>query len=296
MNDNETFIVQSDTPDRLYVKVYHDFLDSDLLDRNEKMVFILLKRYLNFKEDLNGIEGQAYPTLDTLSKQCGMSKGAVIRSLKSLKEKKVLTIEQRGLNKPNVYTIKDYSNVWKSGTQEEMAAEIRQHELEKVKKIAKEHGYRLIKEKEVASATDQSTDSTSHDFKLNNSYKNNTIDNDQSQYNNVFTRKMIDEIYDYHLLINDYQGQEDLIDGMLELILEVLNSQSKTTRIKKEEVPTELVKSRYLKLNYMHIKYVIDEVSKQTTEIKNKRAYLLTSLYNSYTTIDVHYANLINKN
>ena len=159
MNNNETFIVQSDTPDRRYVKVYHDFLDSELLDRNEKLVFILLKRYLNFKEDINGIQGQAYPSLDTLSKQCGMSRGSVIRTLKSLKEKKVLEIERRGLNKPNIYTIKDYSSVWKSGTKEEMEAEIRQHELDIISKRAKEYGYRLIKEKEVVSATVQSADS-----------------------------------------------------------------------------------------------------------------------------------------
>ena len=293
MNDNETFIVQSDTPDRLYVKVYHDFLDSDLLDRNEKMVFILLKRYLNFKEDINGIEGQAYPTLDTLSKQCGMSKGAVIRSLKSLKEKKVLTIEQRGLNKPNVYTIKDYSNVWKSGTQEEMTAEIRQHELEKVKKIAKEYGYRLIKEKEVASATDQSTDSTSQ---LNtNSFENNTtIKKGQSQDYNAFSRQMINEIYDFNILTENNQCSISLLDAIMELLLEVLNTSSQTIRVNQEDKLSAVVKSRLLKLNYMHIQYVIDNVTQQSN-VKVIRSYLITSLYNSYTTIDVHYSTMINK-
>lgn len=293
MNDNETFIVQSDTPDRLYVKVYHDFLDSDLLDRNEKMVFILLKRYLNFKEDINGIEGQAYPTLDTLSKQCGMSKGAVIRSLKSLKEKKVLTIEQRGLNKPNVYTIKDYSNVWKSGTQEEMAAEIRQHELEKVKKIAQEYGYRLIKEKEVASATDQSTDSTSQ---LNtNSFENNTtIKKGQSQDYNAFSRQMINEIYDFNILTENNKCSISLLDAIMELLLEVLNTSSQTIRVNQEEKLAAVVKSRLLKLNYIHIQYVIDSVTQQSN-VKSIRSYLITSLYNSYTTIDAHYSTMINK-
>lgn len=294
MNDNETFIVQSDTPDRLYVKVYHDFLDSDLLDRNEKMVFILLKRYLNFKEDINGIVGQAYPTIDTLSKQCGMSKGAVIRSLKSLKEKKVLTIEQRGLNKPNIYTIKDYANVWKSGNQEEMAAEIRQHELEKIKKIAKEHGYKLIKEKEVVPATDQSTDSTPQ-INTNSLENNTTINRGKSQDNIAFTRQMLNELYDFDILISNDKTKENYYDQVLELLYDVLNSNSETIRIEKDDKPLEVVKARLLKLNYMHIQYVVDEVIERSN-IRNKKSYLITSLYNSYTTLDFHYSNLVNKN
>ena len=47
MTDNETFIVQSDSPDRLYVKTYHDFLDSTIIGGKEKLIFILLKRYLS---------------------------------------------------------------------------------------------------------------------------------------------------------------------------------------------------------------------------------------------------------
>ena len=294
MNDNETFIVQSDTPDRLYVKVYHDFLDSELLDRNEKMVFILLKRYLNFKEDINGIEGQAYPTLDTLSKQCGMSKGAVIRSLKSLQQKKVLEIEQRGLNKPNLYTIKDYSSVWKSGTQKEMAEEIRQHELEKAKRIVKENGYRLIKEKELVSETDKSTDTNPQQ----NSYSseiNTTTNQAQSQDYKAFTREMLNEIYDYQILIENNKTNENFLDAIMELILELLNSSSPIIRVNKEDKPAEIVKSRLLKLNYMHIQYVADKITEQSN-IKDIRSYMITSLFNAYTTIDVHYSTLINKN
>ena len=42
----DEFIVQSAIPERLYVKIYHDFLDSELLNGKEKLVFILLKRYV----------------------------------------------------------------------------------------------------------------------------------------------------------------------------------------------------------------------------------------------------------
>ena len=67
----DEFIVQSAIPERLYVKIYHDFLDSELLNGKEKLVFILLKRYLNFKDDYGGIAGKAYPTLETHYKKTG---------------------------------------------------------------------------------------------------------------------------------------------------------------------------------------------------------------------------------
>ncbi|OYO40117.1 hypothetical protein CG709_21540 [Lachnotalea glycerini] len=80
------------------------------------------------------------------------------------------------------------------------------------------------------------------------------------------------------------------------MILEILNSNAKTIRINKEDKPIEVVKSRLLKLNYSHIQYVQSEISNQTEIIKNKSAYLINSLYNSYTKMDIHFTNLVRHN
>lgn len=53
-------------------------------------------------------------------------------------------------------------------------------------------------------------------------------------------------------------------------------------RVGKEDKPAAVVKSRLLKLERHHLEYVLDCFRKNTTEIRNIRAYLLTSLYNSY--------------
>ena len=44
MTDNG-FIVQSAIPERLYVKVYHDFLDSTIVTGKEKLVFIFQDKH-----------------------------------------------------------------------------------------------------------------------------------------------------------------------------------------------------------------------------------------------------------
>ena len=59
-------------------------------------------------------------------------------------------------------------------------------------------------------------------------------------------------------------------------------------RVSGFDFPAEIVKSRFLKLRYEHIEYVINSIEKCDSEIRNMKAYLLTCLYNSYTTYEAH--------
>ena len=53
------------------------------------------------------------------------------------------------------------------------------------------------------------------------------------------------------------------------------------------------VKRRFLKLNHEHIAYVLESLSKNTTLVKNIKAYTLAALYNAPTTISQYYASLV---
>ena len=50
-----------------------------------------------------------------------------------------------------------------------------------------------------------------------------------------------------------------------------------------------MVRSRLLKLDDGHVEYVLDCLSRNTTKVRNIRAYLLTSLYNAPSTINSYY-------
>jgi hypothetical protein len=63
-------------------------------------------------------------------------------------------------------------------------------------------------------------------------------------------------------------------------------------RIGGEDKPTEVVRSRLLKLTAEHIEYVIESMKSVSSEVRNIRAYLLTALYNAPTT----YENYISQN
>ena len=83
-------------------------------------------------------------------------------------------------------------------------------------------------------------------------------------------------------------GRED-VEGVTDLITDVLTSTQPTVRIGKEAFPTAAVQARFRKLDETHVQYVFDCLRKSTKKINNIRAYLLTSLYNAPATIGQFY-------
>lgn len=84
------------------------------------------------------------------------------------------------------------------------------------------------------------------------------------------------------------------IGGMVEIMLDAICSSREYLDINQDKVPKEIVKSRLLKLDSGHIDYVIECLQKNNTKIKNIRSYLLTTLYNSYETLDHYYRSEVN--
>lgn len=62
------------------------------------------------------------------------------------------------------------------------------------------------------------------------------------------------------------------------------------------QVPREVVKRKLLKLDYMHIVYVIDCLDENSTKIRNYKSYILTMLYNAPDTMNHYYQSKFNKN
>lgn len=96
------------------------------------------------------------------------------------------------------------------------------------------------------------------------------------------------EQVDYPLLSISYT--DDTPDGILELICDVLCSTAPGVKIGGETIPIEKVRTRFRKLRFEHISYVLDSLEKTSSDIKNIRAYLLTALYNAPVTMDAYYS------
>lgn len=107
-------------------------------------------------------------------------------------------------------------------------------------------------------------------------------------------RSVILENIGYEYLVQDIGFHVSDLNEIVELILDTVCSQKSLIRIAGEEMPKEIVKSRLLKLNSEHIRYVLDCMGENTTKVRNIRQYLLTTLYNAPITISNYYSALVN--
>ena len=96
------------------------------------------------------------------------------------------------------------------------------------------------------------------------------------------------EQIDYPLLALSYPGDDP--DCILELICDVLSSSASGIKIGGETIPTAKVQTRFRRLQFDHVAYVLDSLRETTTKIINIRAYLLTALYNAPLTIGPYYS------
>ena len=106
--------------------------------------------------------------------------------------------------------------------------------------------------------------------------------------------EIIRQNLDYDILCQDPKFDNDRFQEMIDIMLDAVCSTAPTIRINGEDMPQQVVKSRFLKLNSSHIEYVLEAMNKNPSDIRNIRAYLLTALYNASLTIDNYYSALVN--
>lgn len=95
-------------------------------------------------------------------------------------------------------------------------------------------------------------------------------------------REIITENLESDIVREESGCDPGIVDDIVELMVETVCSTRRYIRVGKEDKPAATVKSRLLKLERRHLEYVLWCMGKNTTEVRNIRAYLLTALYNSY--------------
>ena len=107
-------------------------------------------------------------------------------------------------------------------------------------------------------------------------------------------RDLIKENISYEILRQDMPYDCDRLDEIVELMVETVCSTRKQIRVSGSDYPAQVVKSRLLKLDSEHIRFVFDCLKQNTTRDRNIRQYLLAVLFNAPTTIGNYYSALVN--
>ena len=97
----------------------------------------------------------------------------------------------------------------------------------------------------------------------------------------------------YDILKQDMPYDHDRIDEIVDLILETVCTRRRTIRIAGDDYPAELVKSKFMKLESEHIRFVLDCMRENTTKIRNIKQYLRAALFNAPSTIGNYYTSLV---
>ena len=106
-------------------------------------------------------------------------------------------------------------------------------------------------------------------------------------------RELILENIDYDVLASDPRVDREQLDEIVDLVQETVCSTRSRIRVAGNDYPAEVVRSKLLKLNSEHIRFVTDCLKQNTTRIRNIRQYLLASLFNAPSTMSSYYTALV---
>ena len=111
-------------------------------------------------------------------------------------------------------------------------------------------------------------------------------------------REQLEEYFSQSLevdtLLRLCPDDEDTIYQIVELLVDTCATNRKMLRIAGDDKPAEVVRSRFMKLNADHIRVVLTCLAENSSPIRNMKQYLLASLYNAPTTMQLVYQNRTN--
>ena len=215
-------------------------------------------------EDMNCADQKATKLLDELEKKCGL-----------------IERKRQGLGKPNLIFVKNFI----TGVESSMMAQIQN------------------RENHDSGAVNITTVDYPKSRGINTNH-NNTENSDINPIRSGFDENGISERNEYEryfreslsidVLLRENLGEEETILGILDLMVDVCCFKRSVIRIAGDDKPLAVVKSRFMKLNAEHIRYVLKCLSENTTKVRNIRQYLLTALYNAPATIRPFYQAWVN--
>ena len=124
----------------------------------------------------------------------------------------------------------------------------------------------------------------------------NLILSDESE--KMKNRELLEEYFSHSLeidlLLRLYSDDEDTLYQIVNLLVDTCATNRNLLHIAGDDKPAEVVRSRFMKLNADHIRFVLKCLAENSSPIRNMKQYLLASLYNAPTTMQLSYQNQTN--
>ena len=231
-----------------------------------------------------------YFSIEEIAELLNCGKNKAVSALKELETIGLIEKKRQGMGKSNVLYLKNFiienemQNV-KNQTSENVPEfrnvnflnpEIRDSRIPKSKLL------------ECYNSGSNNNNLNNTDFSDTKSHQIISMDSDRMRAFNTYGEIIRDNI-DLDGLIVSHPMDRELLEGIYDMILETVLCTSDEILIASSKYPTELVKSKFLKLNYSHIEYVLTGLKTSTNKVRNIKKYLLAALFNAPSTISGYY-------
>ena len=216
-------------------------------------------------------------TIEDVKRTLRCADNKATRLLRELEEFGLIERKRRGLGKPDLIYVKNFSS-----ESSKLRFLNRDNDDSCGSKIACQDPVksRGIKKKE-------------NKTEMNNT---NLILSDESE--KMKNRELLEEYFSHSLemdlLLRLYPDDEDTLYQIVNLLVDTCATNRKLLHIAGDDKPTEVVRSRLKKLNADHIRFVLDSLAENTAPVRNMKQYLLAMLYNAPTTMNLYYQNKTN--
>lgn len=266
------------------------FTDSEFrtLSAESKILYgILLDRVsLSAKNDWIDSQGRVYIiyTIEDIMGDLNCGNKKAIQLLSELEEKAGLIERKRqGLGKPNLIYVKNFISAEK---------EAERHFLKCQNRIS---GNGETTHPKVSKGHATNTEQNDTEYSNIESFpsdknvgKGSEAMRIRAQYESYFRESL-----EMDILSQDTSLDQEALSAMVDLLVDVCCSRKKSIRINREDMPLEVVKSRFMKLKAEHIKYALMTLENNTTRVRDMKQYMLAVLYNAPTTMSAYYQNWV---
>ncbi len=102
---------------------------------------------------------------------------------------------------------------------------------------------------------------------------------------------------EYDCLLQDpaFTYHKGIVDGIINIVADILAFPSETIRINGRELPYEVVRDRLIRIDFTVLSYTVQKLSKVGSDIFSGTNYILTALYNALDTIDFNFQAEVNR-
>lgn len=242
----------------------------------------LCSEYIYWYKEEKLQDGFFYSTRENIEKETTLSPFQQRQALKKLTEMGLVEILEKDMPKKTYYKV-DEEKVYKFLLETDL-------NLTEVKKFNDKTSNNLtssdekIKHKEVEKLDINNNNINNN--KKNNNILSNLITGETEQKEEMRYEEIFKQNIEYDILVQDIKNKE-LIKNITDIAVETLNTTKPKIYINSEPKSIEIVRSQLLKLNPMHIQYVMNCLQQNTKDVKSIKSYILTSLYNAVNTMEI---------